>query len=66
MLMITSAVAYASVWFSFQPHATGWVADVAAWMSATRLRIRGPCDQQGLAGLRHRRRHRHLLQLHAA
>jgi GPH family glycoside/pentoside/hexuronide:cation symporter len=34
-LMIASAVTYASVWFSFQPHLTGWVANLANWLSAT-------------------------------
>jgi GPH family glycoside/pentoside/hexuronide:cation symporter len=34
-LMAASAVAYASVWFTFQPHPTGWVADVAHWMSSS-------------------------------
>ena len=33
-LMAASAIAYASVWFTFQPTA-GWTADVATWMSNT-------------------------------
>jgi GPH family glycoside/pentoside/hexuronide:cation symporter len=31
-LMLCSAVAYATVWFTLRPHPTGWVADVAGAM----------------------------------
>jgi glycoside/pentoside/hexuronide:cation symporter, GPH family len=33
LLMFLSVVAYATVWFTFQPHDGGWVAGVADWMS---------------------------------
>ncbi|MGH7990100.1 MAG: MFS transporter [Limisphaerales bacterium] len=33
LLMAVSAMAYASVWFTFQPHATGWVAGVTSWLT---------------------------------
>lgn len=32
-LMALSAAAYTSVWFTFQPHTTGWVAGVASWLT---------------------------------
>ncbi|HVU26331.1 MAG TPA: MFS transporter [Verrucomicrobiae bacterium] len=33
LLMAASAVAYASVWFTFQPHITGWIDRVASWLT---------------------------------
>ncbi len=33
LLMAVSAVSYASVWFTFQPYITGWVAGTASWLT---------------------------------
>ena len=47
LLMVTSAMAYASVWMTFQP-TSGWTADVAAWISES-VRFHVPWRQAVVA-----------------